>query len=48
MDAVQAGEYEVLADETSVQLKAKLSAPSRPSTHNLPATKPRKTIVPWS
>jgi NAD(P)-dependent dehydrogenase (short-subunit alcohol dehydrogenase family) len=26
-DAVQAGEYEVLADETSVQLKAGLSAP---------------------
>ena len=27
MDAVEAGEYEVLADETSVQLKAGLSAP---------------------
>ena len=26
-DAVEAGEYEVLADETSVQLKAGLSAP---------------------
>jgi len=27
LDAVEAGEYEVLADETSVQLKAGLSAP---------------------
>lgn len=27
LDAVEAGEYEVLADETSVQLKASLSAP---------------------
>jgi len=27
MDGVEAGEYEVLADETSVQLKAQLSAP---------------------
>ena len=26
-DAVEAGQYEVLADETSVQLKAALSAP---------------------
>ena len=26
-DAVEAGEYEVLADETSVQVKAGLSAP---------------------
>ncbi|MDQ0691142.1 thiazole synthase ThiGH ThiG subunit [Arthrobacter sp. W4I7] len=27
MDAVESGEYEVLADETSVQLKAGLSSP---------------------
>ena len=27
LDAVEAGEYEVLADDTSVQLKAALSAP---------------------
>lgn len=27
LDAVEAGEYEVLADDTSVQLKAGLSAP---------------------
>ena len=34
LDAVEAGEYEVLADDRSVQLKAGLSAPSKPSTHS--------------
>ena len=42
LDAVEAGEYEVLADETSVQPKVGLSAPSRPSTHNWPSTKSRR------
>jgi len=38
-DAVEAGEYEVLADETSVQLKAGLSAPLEAVYPQLAATK---------
>ena len=38
LDAVEAGEYEVLADETSAQLKAGLSAPIE-ALHPQPAAK---------
>ena len=38
-DAVQAGDYEVLADETSVQLKAGLSAPLEAFYPQLSASK---------
>ncbi|WP_104140066.1 SDR family oxidoreductase [Arthrobacter sp. ZGTC131] len=39
LDAVEAGEYEVLADETSVQLKAGLSAPIEALYPQLQGTK---------
>ncbi|MDR6558461.1 NAD(P)-dependent dehydrogenase (short-subunit alcohol dehydrogenase family) [Arthrobacter pascens] len=48
LDALEAGEYEVLANETSVQLKAGLSAPSRPSTPSWPPRPPRTRLAPWS
>ena len=41
-DAIEAGEYEVLADETSVQLKAGLSAPleaALPGARHAPASR---------
>jgi hypothetical protein len=51
MDAVEAGEYEVLADETSIRLKAGLSGPTEALNHNLPTTKPWKNgsavIMTW-
>jgi hypothetical protein len=40
MDAVEAGTYEVLADETSVRLKAGLSAPIEAMHPSLPLTRP--------
>ncbi|MFF1881912.1 SDR family oxidoreductase [Pseudarthrobacter sp. NPDC058196] len=40
LDAVEAGEYEVLADETSVQLKAGLSAPIEALYPQLASGKP--------
>ena len=41
LDAVEAGEYEVLADQTSVQLKAALSGPVEALYPELQGTNPR-------
>lgn len=48
MDAVEAGEYEVLADETSVQLKAGLSAPIEALNPSWPPRPSTTRLAPWS